>query len=94
MKKIIITEKQLKKLRETGSNSAAMDLDIYTQPIHHDSDNGNIEEEEAVGEIIDRLQELLSMFKSGKKVNSIQRNKIFKQLDDINTNFEDIKYQN
>jgi hypothetical protein len=94
--KYLITEKQLKKILETtaGSNSVAMDLDIYTQPMTHDTDNGNVEEEEAVGEIIDKLQELLSMFKTGKKVNSDQRNKIFKNLDDINSNFENIKYKN
>lgn len=94
MGKIIISETQLKKLLETGSNSAAMDLDIYTQPVQYDTDNGNLEEEGAVKEIIDKLNELLSMFKSGKKVNSGQRNKIFQSLDNLNSNFEDIKYDN
>jgi len=96
MGKIIITEKQLKKILETtaGSNSVAMDLDIYTQPMIYDTDNGNLDEEGAVQDVIDKLQELLSMFKSGKKVNSDQRNKIFKNLDDINSNFENIKYKN
>lgn len=95
MKRVILTKKQVQfLLKETGSNSAAMDLDIYVHPLHHDSDNGNIDEEEAVEEVIDKLQELLSMFKSGKKVNSSQRNNIFKSLDDINSNFEDIKYDN
>ena len=96
MGKFIITEKQLKKILETtaGSNSVAMDLDIYTQPMTHDTDNGNVEEEEAVGEIIDKLQELLSMFKTGKKISSNQRVKIFQNLDYINSNFEEIKYEN
>jgi hypothetical protein len=96
MGKFIITEKQLKKILETtaGSNSVAMDLDIYTQPMSYDTDNGNLDEEDAVQDVIDKLQELLSMFKSGKKVNSDQRNKIFKNLDDINSNFENIKYKN
>lgn len=94
MKKILITEKQLKKLVETGSNSAAMDLDIYVQPVTYDTSNGNEDEENAVEQIIDKLQELLSMFKSGKKVNSQQKNEIFKELDSINSNFENIKYQN
>jgi hypothetical protein len=94
MGKIIITEKQLKRLLETGSNSVAMDLDIYTQPTNYDTDNGNLDEEGAVQDVIDKLQELLSMFKSGKKVNSHQRNTIFKNLDDINSNFENIKYNN
>ena len=30
MLKVIITESQYKKLMESGSNSVAMDLDIYT----------------------------------------------------------------
>lgn len=94
MSKIIVTEKQLKKILETGSNSAAMDLDIYVQPITYDSDNGNLEEDSAVEEIIEKLQELLSMFKTGKKVNSNQRNQLFKNLDNINKNYENIKYQN
>lgn len=96
MGKFIITEKQLKKILETtaGSNSVAMDLDIYTQLMSYDTDNGNLDEEDAVQDVIDKLQELLSMFKSGKKVNSDQRNKIFKNLDDINSNFENIKYKN
>ena len=96
MGKFIISETQLKKLLESGagSNSVAMDLDIYTQPIQYDTDNGNQDEEGAVQDVIDKLQELLSMFKSGKKVNSNQRNKIFKNLDDINSNFESIKYKN
>jgi len=96
MGKFIITEKQLKKILETtaGSNSVVMDLDIYTQPTNYDTNNGNLDEEEAVQDVIDKLKELLSMFKSGKKVNSDQRNKIFKNLDDINSNFENIKYKN
>ena len=96
MGKFIITEKQLKKILETtaGSNSVAMDLDIYTQPINYDTNNGNLDEEDAVQDVIDKLQELLSMFKSGKKVNSGQRNKIFQSLDNLNSNFEDIKYDN
>ena len=96
MGKFIISETQLKKLLEmgAGSNSVAMDLDIYTQPIQYDTDNGNQDEEGTVQDVIDKLQELLSMFKSGKKVNSDQRNKIFKNLDDINSNFESIKYKN
>lgn len=94
MGKFIISETQLKKIFEYESNGVAMDLDIYSQPMTHDTDNGNLDEEEAVQEVIDKLQELLSMFKSGKKINSNQRNKIFKHLDDVNTNYDDIKYDN
>ena len=42
MSKFILTESQLKKLLETGSNSAAMDLDIYSQINPISTDNGNL----------------------------------------------------
>lgn len=93
MGKIILTESQLKRLVETGSNSVAMDLDIYTQPMTFDTDNGNLDVEDSVEETISKLQELVSMFKSGKKVKPELKNKIHGILDDINSNFEDIKYQ-
>jgi hypothetical protein len=65
--KVIISESQYKKLVETGSNSAAMDLDIYVQPMDTDTDNGNIDVIDASEEVIDKLEELISMFKGGKK---------------------------
>ena len=43
MLKVIITENQYKKLVESGSNTVAMDLDIYTQPMRTDTDNGNLD---------------------------------------------------
>ena len=61
--KVIISESQYKKLVETGSNSAAMDLDIYVQPMQTDTDNGNIDVVDASEEVIDKLEELISMFK-------------------------------
>jgi hypothetical protein len=67
MLKVIITENQYKKLVESGSNSVAMDLDIYTQPMQTDTDNGNIDVIDASEEVIDSLEELISMFKGGKK---------------------------
>ena len=51
--KVIISESQYKKLVETGSNSAAMDLDIYTQPMQTDTDNGNLDVIDASEEVID-----------------------------------------
>ena len=67
MLKVIITENQYKKLVESGTNSVAMDLDIYTQPMQTDTDNGNIDVIDASEEVIDSLEELISMFKGGKK---------------------------
>jgi hypothetical protein len=63
MLKVIITEKQYKKLVEYAPNGVAMDLDIYTQPMQTDTDNGNIDVIDASEEVIDSLEELISMFK-------------------------------
>jgi ribosome-associated translation inhibitor RaiA len=93
MAKYILTESQLKKIQEQGSNSAAMDLDIYVQPMQVDSSNGNEDVAETVEEIMSKLQELLSMFKTGKKLHSELKRRLDKNLDDINKNFENIKYQ-
>ena len=93
MLKVIITESQYKKLMETGSNSVAMDLDIYTQPMQTDTDNGNIDVIDASEEIIDGLEELISMFKGGKKTRPELKNKIYQGLDDIKNAYSEIKYE-
>ncbi len=93
MLKVIITESQYKKLMETGSNSVAMDLDIYTQPMQTDTDNGNLDVIDASEEIIDSLEELISMFKGGKKTRPELKNKLYKGLDDIKGAYSEIKYE-
>jgi hypothetical protein len=93
MLKVIITESQYKKLMERGSNSVAMDLDIYTQPTQTDTDNGNLDVIDASEEIIDSLEELISMFKGGKKTKPEIKNKIYKGLDDIKGAYSEIKYE-
>jgi hypothetical protein len=93
MLKVIITESQYKKLLERGSNSVAMDLDIYTQPMQTDTDNGNLDVIDASEEIIDSLEELISMFKGGKKTRPELKNKIYKGLDDIKNAYSEIKYE-
>jgi hypothetical protein len=94
MLKVIITESQYKRLLEQqGSNSVAMDLDIYTQPMQTDTDNGNLDVIDATEDIIDNLEELVAMFKSGKKTSSELKGKIYKALDDINQTHSDIKYE-
>jgi len=94
MHKVIITESQYKRLFETGSNSVAMDLDIYTQPMQTDTDNGNLDVIDATEDIIDNLEELVAMFKSGKKTSPQLKSKIYKSLDDIKQSHSDIKYDN
>jgi hypothetical protein len=95
MLKVIITESQYKKLLEIGShtNSAAMDLDIYTQPMQTDTDNGNLDVIDASEEIIDSLEELISMFKGGKKTRPEFKNKIYQGLDNIKSAYSEIKYE-
>ena len=94
MLKVIITESQCKRLFEyQGSNSVAMDLDIYTQPMQTDTNNGNLDVIDATEDIIDNLEELVAMFKSGKKTSSELKGKIYKALDDINQTHSDIKYE-
>jgi hypothetical protein len=91
--KVIISESQYKKLVEAGSNSVAMDLDIYTQPMQTDTDNGNLDVIDASEEVIDSLEELISMFKGGKKTRPEVKNKIYKGLDDIKKAYTEIKYE-
>lgn len=93
MGKIILTETQLQKLVEWGSNSVAQDLDRYTQPITVDTDNGNEDIEDTIQDIMDKLQELSSMFKSGKKVRPELKSKFYGIFDDITSSFDDVKYQ-
>lgn len=93
MRKIILTESQIKRLTEQGGNAVAMDLDIYTQPTQIDTNNGNLDVEETIENIMLKLEEVLSMFKTGKKVHPELKNRFFAILDDINLNFENIKYE-
>jgi hypothetical protein len=69
-----------------------MDLDIYSQPSQIDTNNGNLDAEETVEDIISKLKELLYMLKSGKKINTNSKNKIYKTFDNINKTFSNIKY--
>jgi hypothetical protein len=87
MGKILIKESDFIKLIET-----AMDLDIYIQPTSINTDNGNLDADDAIEDIIDRLKELLNMLQSGKKVSTELKSSIYKNLDAINKTYSDIKY--
>lgn len=93
MRKLIITESQYKRLFESGSNSVAMDLDIYTQPMQTDTNNGNLDIIDSTENIVDKLEELISMFKSGKKISTDFKGEIYKILDDLNLIYNEIKYE-
>jgi len=86
---ILISEKQFEKLVET-----AQDLDRYVQLIDYDSSNGNEGLEVSIKGSIDELNELLSMFKTGKKIYPNTESKIHKILDDIKSINLEVKTEN
>ena len=92
MSQILITEKQFRRLIETGSNSAAMDLDIYTSTYNQPSDNGNLDSEETMQNIIDSLSELLTMVKTGKKMSPQSKTDLARAFDYIKKTYSNIKY--
>jgi hypothetical protein len=81
MSKYIISERQYSMILETGAANAAMDLDIYVQPVDRDTSHGNENIIDSIGNIIRTLKELEQMFKVGKKIEIENKNEIF-QLDD------------
>ena len=88
MSQILITEKQFKRLFETGSNSAAMDLDIYVQPVSHDTSTGNNDLIEVLEDIKSMCNELSNSLESGKKLKQNQKTQIFKLYDEFKANFD------
>lgn len=91
MKTILITEKQFQRLIETGSNSAAMDLDIYVQPVDYDTSTGNSNLEDSLDEVMGKLKELNSLFKVGKKIKQGTKNKLFSVVDQLNSIYNTAK---
>lgn len=87
MSKILLTETQLAKLIET-----AMDLDIYSQEMETSSGDPNLSEEEAVEDIIDKLEEILYMMKSGKELTTNVKTSIFRIMDSIRNTYSELKY--
>ena len=85
---MIISEKQLFKLQET-----AMDLDIYVQPVSHSASNGNEDLEDTIDDTIQKLQELQSMFKTGRHISSETESVFFNAITELNKVYENIKYQ-
>lgn len=87
MKKIILKESELVKLIET-----AMDLDIYVQPVDYDTNNGNLDVEDSINTILEKLKELLYIIKQGKKIDTQTKQNIFKQQDNIDSIYKKIKF--
>lgn len=94
MSKYLLTKTQYQKLLEQASNTTAMDLDIYSQPMTTSSDNGNSDVQDAVDDIISKMNELMSMLKSGKQIPTQLKTQIFHNLDEINKTFSNIKFEN
>ena len=88
MPNFIIKDNQYKKLVET-----VMDLDIYTQSSTVDASNGNEDIQESIQGTIDNLNEILSMFKTGKKIPQHLKSEIFVNLDKIRKLYSKIKYK-
>lgn len=86
MKKYRLTESQLKRLAEV-----AMDLDIYSQKSNPSTGSINDDIENSTEQIIEKLQELLNDFQTGKKVSTSQKMQLHKILDDINQIYDSIK---
>jgi hypothetical protein len=87
MSKIILKESELIKLIEV-----AMDTDIYNQTMDTPVGSPNVDEGQAIEEIIEKLKELLSMVKTGKKMRTDTRTGIFRNLDQLNQTYQNIKY--
>lgn len=88
MSKIIIKESELVKLIEI-----AMDLDRYVQQSNYDTNNGNESLEQSIESIIDRLKELLGMFKYGKKIPTTTSSELYGVMDKINNIYNEIKFE-
>lgn len=92
MFKYIISQRQYKILTETGSNSAAMDLDRYVQVTDFDHGTGN---EDLVDEIqlcIDNLEEIANQLQVGRKIDPNSKTKIHQITDYINEVHDKIKF--
>lgn len=91
MSRIVILESQYKRIFETGSNSAAMDLDIYVQPVDRDTDNGNENVIESIDDMCLKMKEIENMFEQGKKIPQEIKFEIFKLQDSFNKIYDVIK---
>lgn len=69
-----------------------MDLDIYSQEMETSSGDPNLSEEEAVEDIIDKLEEILYMMKSGKELTTNVKTSIFRIMDSIRNTYSELKY--
>lgn len=83
MPKYLMSERQVKLLTETGSNSAAMDLDRYVQPVHFDTSNGNEGMIESIDEMIERLKEIKFSLEYNKEPKNYIRVEIFRLSDEV-----------
>lgn len=86
MKPVRLTEKQLVHLIEVS-----MDLDRFSQSTNQPTGSSNKDIEGTTEEIIQKLEELLNQFKTGKKVSTSHKMLLHKSLDEINKVYDMIK---
>lgn len=89
MSKIIISKKQLQVLLET-----AMDLDIFSQLSHFDTDNGNKDIKKTTEDLIHKLQEINNMFDSNTNIKSETKMKYYELISKFDNIFDEIKFDN
>lgn len=86
MKKIRLKESELIRLIEYS-----MDINRYIQTSNPPTGSENKEIEKTTEEIIQKLEELLNEFKTGKKVSTSHKMLLHKSLDEINKVYDMIK---
>lgn len=86
MKIVKLTKEDLLTIVET-----AMDIDRYTQMVDYDV-NVNYDVNDTLNEMIDKLHELSSMLKNGKRIDSQIKQKIYRQFDEVSEIYNQIKF--
>jgi hypothetical protein len=86
MKIVKLTKEDLLTIVET-----AMDIDRYTQMVDYDV-NVNYDVNDTLNEMIDKLHELSSMLKNGKRIDSQIKQKIYHQFDEVSEIYNQIKF--
>jgi len=88
MSSIIINESELVKLVEV-----AMDISRYREPIQYSNGEENKSAEDATKDIIQILNELLSIIQSNRRISPQEKSMIFKSYDILKNTHDKIKFK-